>query len=193
MYPPILLETVIKLTVKPTLWLFTSQKLTSRPHVFDRGKYAMHAAETVHSTLATVAVKSLELGTLRVMMPPMSRAMTCTASPTDLSSIVFEVLKPRSEVMIVEKELRIPLGSAAAETFDEDQDDFRVVEGQQRLRLVQCCILNTSLVLWDSFHSYQPLALIQESSTGWCNWKEDIDDHTQLDVRRFDATLVLVV
>lgn len=48
-------EMVVSETVKPTDCALTSQKLTRRPHVFDRGRYAMHAAATVHRRLATVA------------------------------------------------------------------------------------------------------------------------------------------
>lgn len=49
-------EMVVRETVKPTDCALTSQKETSRPHVFDSGRYAMQAAETVHRRLATVAV-----------------------------------------------------------------------------------------------------------------------------------------
>lgn len=51
-------EIVVSATVNPTDWEFTSQKLTSRPQVFDAGRKAMQAAEMVHSKLATVAVRS---------------------------------------------------------------------------------------------------------------------------------------
>lgn len=78
-------DTVTREMVKPTDCALTNQKLARRPQVLDLGRYAMQAEATVQSTLATVAVASLELGTLRVMMPPMIRAMICTASPTDLS------------------------------------------------------------------------------------------------------------
>lgn len=47
---------VVRETVKPTDCALTSQKETSRPHVFDSGRYAIQAAETVHRRLATVAV-----------------------------------------------------------------------------------------------------------------------------------------
>lgn len=49
-------EMVVKETVKPTDCALTSQNATSRPHVFDSGRYAMQAADTVHRRLATVAV-----------------------------------------------------------------------------------------------------------------------------------------
>lgn len=42
----------------------------------------------------------------------MNRATICTASPTDLSSVVFVVLKPMSRMMMVENELTTPLGIA---------------------------------------------------------------------------------
>lgn len=45
----------------------------------------MHAEATVQRMFANVAVANLELGTFNVMVPPMSRAMIWTASPTDLS------------------------------------------------------------------------------------------------------------
>lgn len=47
---------VVRETVKPTDCALTSQNATSRPHVFDSGRYAMQAADTVHRRLATVAV-----------------------------------------------------------------------------------------------------------------------------------------
>lgn len=53
-----------------------------------------------------------QFGTLRMMLPPMIRATTCTASPTDLSSVVLVVLKPMSRIMTVENELTTPLGMA---------------------------------------------------------------------------------
>lgn len=71
--------------VKPTDCALTNQKLARRPHVFDLGRYAMHAEATVQSMLATLAVISLELGTFNVTIPPISSATICTASPTDLS------------------------------------------------------------------------------------------------------------
>lgn len=37
-YPPMFDEIVTKEMVKPTDWALTSQKLTKRPHVFDRGR-----------------------------------------------------------------------------------------------------------------------------------------------------------
>jgi hypothetical protein len=49
-------ETVVSATVKPTDCELTSQKHTSRPHVFERGRYAMQAAATVQRMFATVAV-----------------------------------------------------------------------------------------------------------------------------------------
>lgn len=50
-------EMVVSETVKPTDCELTSQKQTSLPHVFERGRYAMHAAATVQRILATVAVR----------------------------------------------------------------------------------------------------------------------------------------
>ena len=87
-------EIVTSDIVNPTLCALTSQKLTSLPHTWLRGRYAMHAAATVHKRLAAVAVMSRELGTLSVTAPPMKSATTCTASPTDLSSVVRVVEKP---------------------------------------------------------------------------------------------------
>lgn len=49
-------EIVVRETVKPTDCALTSQNETSLPHVFDSGRYAMQAADTVHRRLATVAV-----------------------------------------------------------------------------------------------------------------------------------------
>lgn len=37
-YPAMLDETVVRETVKPTDWALTSQKQTSLPHVFERGR-----------------------------------------------------------------------------------------------------------------------------------------------------------
>lgn len=44
--------------------------------------------------------------------PPMISEIICTASPTDLSWVVFVVENPMSRMMIVEKELTTPLGIA---------------------------------------------------------------------------------
>lgn len=63
-YPAILLEIVTRETVNPTDCALTSQKHTSRPQVFDRGRYAINAAATVHRTFATVAVASRAKGLL---------------------------------------------------------------------------------------------------------------------------------
>lgn len=64
---------------------------------------------------ATVAVMSRELGTLRVIMPPIKRATIWIASPTDFSSVVLVVEKPRSLMIIVEKEFTTPFGIALDE------------------------------------------------------------------------------
>lgn len=132
MYPAIFDEIVVRETVKPTDCAFTSQNATSRPHVFDSGRYAMQAADTVHRRLATVAVTKrasivhvskmafkaifrsnyAQLGTFRIKVPPMRSATICTASPTDLSWVVVVVSKPMSRIMTVEKELTTPLGIA---------------------------------------------------------------------------------
>lgn len=56
MYPAIFDEIVVRDTVNPTDCALTSQNATSRPHVFDAGRYAMQAADTVQRRLATVAV-----------------------------------------------------------------------------------------------------------------------------------------
>lgn len=80
-------DTVTSEMVKPTDCALTNQKLARRPQVFDLGRYAIHAEATVQSMLATVAVASLEFGTLSVMVPPIRRAIICTASPTDLSCV----------------------------------------------------------------------------------------------------------
>lgn len=111
-YPAILELSVTKLTVKPTLCEFTNQKLTRRPHVFDRGRYARQAAETVQRIFAAVAVSNRELGTLSVMIPPIRSEMTCTASPTDFNSVVLVVENPISRMITVEKELTTPFGIA---------------------------------------------------------------------------------
>jgi hypothetical protein len=73
-YPAILDDMVTSDTVNPTDWVFTSQKETSRPHLFALGRYARHPAETVQRMLAAVAVASRELGTFNVMAPPMKSA-----------------------------------------------------------------------------------------------------------------------
>lgn len=70
----------------------------------------------VQIMLATVAVTRRELGTLRMIAPPMMRPMIWMASPTDFSWVVIVVLKPMSRIMMVEKELTTPLGIAAAKT-----------------------------------------------------------------------------
>ncbi len=98
--------------MNPTDWALTSQKHTSLPHVLDRGRYAIRAAQTVQRMFAAVAVNSREFGTFNVIVPPMIKATICTASPTDLSSVVLVVENPRSLIMIVEKELTTPFGIA---------------------------------------------------------------------------------
>lgn len=87
-------EMVTREMVKPTLWELTSQKLTNLPHVFLRGRKDKNTAETVQRMFAAVAVRSREFGTFNVMAPPMNKAITWTASPTDLSSVVLVVEKP---------------------------------------------------------------------------------------------------
>lgn len=49
---------MVRATVNPTDCEFTSQKQTSLPHVLDRGRKAMQAADMVQSMFATVAVSS---------------------------------------------------------------------------------------------------------------------------------------
>lgn len=78
-------ETVTSEMVNPTDCVLTSQNETSRPQVFARGRYAVHAAATVQMIFAAVAVSRREFGTLRVMDPPMMRAIIWIASPTDFS------------------------------------------------------------------------------------------------------------
>ena len=48
----------------------------------------------VQRMLAAVAVSRREFGTFSVIVPPMRKAIIWTASPTDLSSVVFVVEKP---------------------------------------------------------------------------------------------------
>lgn len=57
-YPAILLEIVTRETVNPTDCALTSQKHTSRPQVFERGRYAINAAAMVQRMFAAVAVAS---------------------------------------------------------------------------------------------------------------------------------------
>jgi len=102
--------------VNPTDCALTSQKQASLSHFCSRGKYAIHAAATVHRILATVEVSNLLLGIFRVIVPPMTSAMITTASPTDLSSVVLVFENPMSSIMMVEKELTTPFGIAAAKT-----------------------------------------------------------------------------
>jgi hypothetical protein len=87
-------ETVTSEIVNPTDCVLTSQNETSRPQVLERGRYAVHAAATVHMIFAAVAVSRREFGTLRVIAPPIMRAMIWIASPTDLSWVVLVVLNP---------------------------------------------------------------------------------------------------
>lgn len=99
-------------TANPTDCELMSQKLTNLPQVFDLGRYARQAAETVQRIFATVAVRSLELGIFNVIIPPMSNATIWVASPTDFSSVVLVVEKPMSRMIIVEKEFTTPFGIA---------------------------------------------------------------------------------
>jgi hypothetical protein len=78
-------ETVTSEIVNPTDCVLTSQNETRRPQVLARGRYAVHAAATVQMIFAAVAVSRREFGTLRVMAPPIIRAMIWIASPTDFS------------------------------------------------------------------------------------------------------------
>jgi len=54
----------------------------------------------------------LQFGTVKITVPPMSREMICTASPTDFSFVVIVVSKPMSRMIMVEKELTTPFGIA---------------------------------------------------------------------------------
>ena len=112
MYPAILELIVTNDTANPTDCELMSQKLTNLPQVFDLGRYARQAAETVQRIFATVAVRSLELGIFNVIIPPMSNATIWVASPTDFSSVVLVVEKPMSRMIIVEKEFTTPFGIA---------------------------------------------------------------------------------
>lgn len=89
-------EIVTSETVNPTDCAFTSQKQTSRDHFIDRGKYAMHPAATVHRILAAVEVSSRELGTFKVIVPPITNDIITTASPTDFNSVVLVCVNPMS-------------------------------------------------------------------------------------------------
>lgn len=115
MYPAILELIVTNDTANPTDCELMSQKLTNLPQVFDLGRYARQAAETVQRIFATVAVRSLELGIFNVIIPPMSNATIWVASPTDFSSVVLVVEKPMSRMIIVEKEFTTPFGIALSE------------------------------------------------------------------------------
>lgn len=64
---------------------------------------------------------SIQLGMFKMTVPPMSSAMICTASPTDLSCVVLVVLKPRSRMMIVENELTTPFGMALGKHVSAQQ------------------------------------------------------------------------
>lgn len=112
MYPAILELIVTNDTANPTDCELMSQKPTNLPQVFDLGRYARQAAETVQRIFATVAVRSLELGIFNVIIPPMSNATIWVASPTDFSSVVLVVEKPMSRMIIVEKEFTTPFGIA---------------------------------------------------------------------------------
>jgi hypothetical protein len=81
--PAILDETVTKDTVNPTDCELVNQKHANLDYFCDAGRYAMHAAETVHKILAAVATSNPELGTFNVIIPLMSRATIRTPSPTD--------------------------------------------------------------------------------------------------------------
>lgn len=68
MYPAMLDEMVVSDTVKPTDCELTSQNETSRPHVLERGRYAMQAAATVQRMLAVVAVSRRAAGVEGVLV-----------------------------------------------------------------------------------------------------------------------------
>lgn len=121
-------------------------------------------------------------------MPPMKRATICTASPTDLSSVVFVVLKPMSRMMMVENELTTPLGIALerdqgrsaidhmggasscsnvrSKDADEEQNRLRVQEPQLDLLLVKRLVLDTRLVAGDALDGDEALALAEPGCRG---------------------------
>ena len=96
----------------------------------------------------TIVTKvDVQLGTFKIIVPPMISATICTASPTDLSCVVLVVLKPMSRIIIVENELTTPFGIALKilvslrlfvgtdfprdlrrEDADKQQDSFRIRE-----------------------------------------------------------------
>lgn len=186
-YPAIFELIVTNDTANPTDCELTSQKLTNLPHVFDRGRYARHAAETVQRVFATVAVISLDLGTFSVMVPPISSAMIWTASPTDLSSVVLVVEKPISRIMTVEKELTTPFGIALEITSVnatwnkgrehvrskyrcKQEEGFGVHKGHTSLGLVEFLILDTHFVTGYTLHSDETLTMIQEAGVRGRIW-----------------------
>lgn len=92
---------------------------------------------------------NVQLGTFKIIVPPMISATICTASPTDLSCVVLVVLKPMSRIIMVENELTTPFGIALVmqilislrlfasvnfardlrcEDANEEQDSFRIRE-----------------------------------------------------------------
>lgn len=151
-------EMVVKATVKPTDCALTSQKHTSLPQVFDLGRKAINAAEIVQRRLAAVAVSKREFRTLRMMVPPIRRATIWIASPTDLSSVVLVVVKPRSRMMMVEKLLTTPFGMAAAKTETKTRTAF----GSQNARMA--CFLSKPLFL-------MPVSLPDTRLTAMIFWR----------------------
>jgi hypothetical protein len=95
-------ETVTREMVEPTDCALTSQKLANLPHVLALGMQAIQAEATVQRMLANVAVASLEFGTFRVIVPPISRATICTVSPTDLSWNLSAVFSCTNMVLLPE-------------------------------------------------------------------------------------------
>lgn len=123
--------------VNPTDCALTSQKQASLCHFCSRGKYAIHAAVTVHRMLAAVEVSNLLFGIFSVIVPPITSAIMTTASPTDFSSVVLVFENPMSSIIIVEKELTTPFGIAAAKT----EIKSRIALGSDNATIA-CLVLN---------------------------------------------------
>lgn len=101
----------------------------------------MHPAATVHKIFAAVAVSRREFGTFNVIIPPIIKATIKTASPTDLSSVVFVVVNPMSLMIIVENELMTPLGITAANTEIKSRIAFGSVKATKPCFLLKTLFL----------------------------------------------------
>lgn len=130
----------------------------------------------------------------KVMVPLINSATTSVASPTLFSSVVLVVEKPRSWIMMVEKELMTPLGMALVqrqtlkdirrhkyrslrcEDRNENQDHLRICERLDHLLLVEGLVFDSSLIGSHTPDSDKSLSLIEKLRICRCVCKYKVQD-----------------